>query len=55
MIDLAPAKAVEQLKDDFLILKTDLENPKQVDLVVEYIVGKFRKLDILINNAGYTG
>lgn len=55
MVEVAPAKAAEQLKDDFLILKNDFEDPQQVDSVVKQTVEKFGKLDIVINNAGYPG
>lgn len=42
-------------EDDYLTLKVDLEDEKQVDQVVEQVVDKFRRLDVLVNNAGFNG
>lgn len=42
-------------KEDFLALKADFVDPKQVELVVQETVAKFGGLDILVNNAGYPG
>lgn len=51
MVNLSPNKS----KSDFLILKADLEDPKQVDSVVSGTVAKFGGIDILVNNAGFMG
>ncbi|MBN2095838.1 glucose 1-dehydrogenase [Candidatus Peregrinibacteria bacterium] len=45
-------KKVEALGVKALGLKVDVTNPKHIDAMVKKVVGKFKKIDILINNAG---
>lgn len=49
---VSPSKSASS---DFLALVADFEDPKQVEPVVVNTLNKFGRLDILINNAGYTG
>lgn len=56
-------KVIEQLTassssrdgDRFLAFRADFEDPAQVEPIVEQTINKFKRLDILINNAGYLG
>lgn len=41
--------------DDFLALKADFGDPKQVESVVPETIQKFSGIDILVNNAGFSG
>lgn len=48
-------KAVKQIEKQgvkVMGLKVDVTKPKQIEAMVKKVVGKFKKIDILINNAG---
>lgn len=51
LVSVSPSKS----KENFLALKADFVDPKQVDLVVPETVAKFGTIDILVNNAGFSG
>ncbi len=42
-----------KLKNDFLIFSTDIRNEISIRNLMETIISKFGKIDILINNAGH--
>ena len=39
---------------DTLILKADVSNPEEVQKIVDKAIEKFKKIDVLVNNAGIT-
>lgn len=45
--------SISEEEDDFLAIKADFEDPKQVDEVVAKTIAKFNRLDVLVNNAGF--
>lgn len=45
-------KEIEKLGVKVMGLKLDVTNKKQIDSMVKKVVAKFKKIDILINNAG---
>lgn len=47
------ANSPSKLENDFLTIKADFEDPKQVDQVIDATISKFNQLDVLINNAGF--
>lgn len=57
-IDLASARAtageIEKAGANSVALQTDVTNSAQVKSMVEEVMEKFRRVDILINNAGIT-
>ncbi len=45
------AEEIRSLKREALVVQTDVRDPEQVDAMVKQAVEKFKKIDILINNA----
>src|SRR5512139_1013842 len=48
------AKEIESVGSQAMAIKVDVANLKNVEQMVEAILGKFGKIDILVNNAGIT-
>ncbi len=46
------AKELEKISSNIEIYKADVSDSKQVKKMVEYIIKKYGKIDVLINNAG---
>jgi 3-oxoacyl-[acyl-carrier protein] reductase len=45
-------KRLDKLKNEFIVLKVDVTNEKQIQESVNNIISKYKKIDILVNNAG---
>ena len=43
---------LNELKDKFFVYKVDVRDEKEVSKAIEAVLNKFKKIDILINNAG---
>lgn len=56
LYEVCPARAQgAQRSDYFLALQVNFEDDRQVESVVGRVVGHFKALNILVNNAGYVG
>lgn len=48
-------KAVaEALPSDAIYVQADISDPRQNRLLIDSVIGRFGKLDLLVNNAGWT-
>lgn len=45
-------KQIKEISDSADIIKADVSEQKEVDLVVEHAISSFGRIDILVNNAG---
>nr|ABZ10145.1 putative short chain dehydrogenase [uncultured marine microorganism HF4000_APKG10H11] len=46
---------INQKGGNAIFIKTDVSNEREVDEMIKMVVGKFKKIDILCNNAGIVG